>query len=67
MSNKTILYFDKVFRNFKEIPFLYKPDRFDLLFWHEMNEREREESLALAEEPRLMFGKMNRCPPTIRC
>lgn len=49
MSNKTILYFDKVLSDFKKILFLHKPDRFDLLFWHEMNEREREESLSLAE------------------
>ncbi|MFD2924895.1 2-hydroxyacid dehydrogenase [Halobacillus naozhouensis] len=48
MQNKKIIYFDKVFDQFKQILHENKPEGFDLQFWTEMGE-ERKSSLEQAE------------------
>lgn len=47
--NKRIIYFDRVFDDFKKILIEHKPVEFDLLFWHEMNHSEREKILPEAD------------------
>lgn len=47
--NKKIIYFDKVFAEFKNILMSHKPDNFDLLFWQEMSKEEQEVVLPNAE------------------
>ncbi|QOY38252.1 2-hydroxyacid dehydrogenase [Anaerobacillus isosaccharinicus] len=49
MANKTILYFDKVFGDFKNILREQVPVGFDLLFWSEMNTDEQNEILSKAD------------------
>lgn len=45
MPQKTILYFDKVFEEFKQLLLEHKPPGFDLWYWDEMTEQERTEML----------------------
>lgn len=47
--SKSILYFDKVFDELKEMMLEYKPKNFDLYFWKEMDDNEREERLKKAD------------------
>ncbi|GAB7387024.1 2-hydroxyacid dehydrogenase [Bacillaceae bacterium] len=49
MSDKKILYFDKVFDAFKELLYEHKSEGFELSFWVEMNDDERERALAAAD------------------
>ncbi|WP_051353195.1 2-hydroxyacid dehydrogenase [Thalassobacillus devorans] len=49
MINRIILYFDKTTDEFKDILLGHKPSGFDLLFWHEMEEAEREKILPEAD------------------
>jgi phosphoglycerate dehydrogenase-like enzyme len=49
MSIKQIIYFDKVFDEFKKLMQEHKPEGFELLFWEEMNAQEREQKLAAAD------------------
>lgn len=45
MGKKKILYFDKTTEEFKAILLGHKPSGFDLYFWHEMSDNERERIL----------------------
>ncbi|MCF6094085.1 hypothetical protein L1765_08935 [Microaerobacter geothermalis] len=46
---KKILYFDKVFEEFKKILHEQKPEGFDLWFWDEMADEEKDEKLSEAD------------------
>lgn len=48
MSNKKIIYFDKVYDEFKQVLYENKPEGFDLQFWAEMDKAEQENSLERA-------------------
>jgi glyoxylate reductase len=49
MSNRKVLYFDKVFDEFKQVLEIHKPEGFELCYWQEMNELERASILSSAE------------------
>jgi phosphoglycerate dehydrogenase-like enzyme len=49
LTAKKIIYFDQVFGDFKNILLEHKPEGFDLLFWDEMNNEEKEELLPIAD------------------
>ncbi|MBD8067935.1 2-hydroxyacid dehydrogenase [Bacillus sp. PS06] len=48
-NGNTIIYFDQVFAEFKEILYEHLPPEFNLLFWHEMCDEEKEEALSAAD------------------
>jgi glyoxylate reductase len=49
MSGRTILYFDKVFDEFKRVLEEHKPEGFHLWYWEEMSEQQQQERLAEAD------------------
>jgi glyoxylate reductase len=49
MSGRTILYFDRVFDEFKRVLEEHKPEGFELWYWEEMNEQQQQEMLAEAD------------------
>lgn len=49
VTGKRILYFDKVFDDFKEILEEHKPDGYQLLFWSDMNDVEKSKNLKTAD------------------
>ncbi|MDQ0221142.1 3-phosphoglycerate dehydrogenase [Peribacillus cavernae] len=49
MENKTILYFDHTFHEYKQLMYEYMPAGFELWFWEEMNNEEREDKLEKAD------------------
>jgi lactate dehydrogenase-like 2-hydroxyacid dehydrogenase len=47
--NATVIYFDHVFPEFKKMIYEHLPQGFKLLFWHDLNEKEREQYLPQAD------------------
>jgi len=59
MENRKILYFDKVFPEFKQVLEANKPKGFDLWYWAEMTEEQRKERLPLADYLLVATEKLN--------
>jgi phosphoglycerate dehydrogenase-like enzyme len=57
--NKKIIYLDKVFPAFKEILLGHKPENFELLFWHEMDQDEQDAILPEADYLLVATEKVN--------
>lgn len=49
MSTKKVLYFENVYKEYKHLLMEMTPDEYELWFWSDMNDHEREEKLAQAD------------------
>ncbi|WP_165842216.1 2-hydroxyacid dehydrogenase [Paenibacillus xerothermodurans] len=59
MSSKKVIYFDKVFEEFKQLLQEHTPPGFELWYWQEMDAGEREAKLALADYLLVATTKMD--------